>query len=64
MSLPMRQKQTHRRRGQTCDCEGGRSGGGMAGSLGLTDVNCYTDEWINGPPEQHRGHICNPWNKS
>ena len=39
MNLPMQQKQTHRYREETCDCQGGREG--WIGSLGLGDANYY-----------------------
>ena len=40
MNLSMKQKQTHRHRGQTCGCQGG-SGvrEGWIGSLGFADAN-------------------------
>ena len=35
MNLPSKQKQTHRRRDQTCGCQvGGEEGAGQTGSLG------------------------------
>ena len=42
MNLSTKQKQTHRRRGQTCGCQAGEGlGEGRIGSLGLADANCY-----------------------
>ena len=40
MNLSMKQKQTHRHRDRTCGFQV-RVGGGMDGSLGLTDANYY-----------------------
>ena len=41
-SQSTKQKQTHRHRGQTCDCQGGREvGEGWIESLGLVDANYY-----------------------
>ena len=47
MNLSTKQKQTHRQRKQTCNCQGGRGreGMGWTGSLGLVDANYL--EWIN-----------------
>ena len=39
MNLSTKQKQTHRRREQTCGCQG--VGEGWVGSLGLADANYY-----------------------
>ena len=41
MNLSTKQKQTHRRREQTCGCQEG--GGVGIGSLGLRDANYYTE---------------------
>ena len=42
INIPMRQKQTHRHREQTCGCQGGRGvEEGWIGSLGLADANYY-----------------------
>ena len=42
MSLPAKQKQTHKQREQTCSCQGGgEEGEGQTGSLGLVDANYY-----------------------
>ena len=42
VNLPMKQKQTHRHREQTCGCQGGGwVGDGWTGSLGLVDANYY-----------------------
>ena len=42
MNLSMKQKQTHRRREQTCGCQvGGRGGRGMDWEFGLGDANYY-----------------------
>ena len=42
MNLPMKQKQTHGHREQTCGCQGGEGvGEGWIGSLGLADANHY-----------------------
>ena len=41
MNLSTKHKQTHRHREQTCGCQGGRGGSGMAGSMGLVDTNYY-----------------------
>lgn len=42
MNLFMKQKLTHRLRGQTCGSQGGDSlGEGWRGRLGLADVNYY-----------------------
>ena len=38
MSLPMKQKQTHRHRDQNCGCQGGKVEGWI-GSLGLAEEN-------------------------
>ena len=38
----LKQKQTHRRRDQTCGCQvGGEEGAGQTGSLGLVDASYY-----------------------
>ena len=48
MSLPIKQKQTHRHREQTCSCqERRRMGEGWTRSLGLADTNYLYREWIN-----------------
>ena len=40
MNISMKQKQIHRRREQTCGCQGGGGvGEGRIGSLGLADAN-------------------------
>ena len=39
MHLSSEQKQTHRRREQTCGCQGVGTGKGWSGSLGLADAN-------------------------
>ena len=40
MNLPMKQKQTHRHRGQICGCQDGAGKKeGWIGSLGLADAN-------------------------
>ena len=45
MNLPMKQKQTHRYRGQTRGCQGGRwVGEGWIGSWGLADANYYISD--------------------
>ena len=42
MNLPTKQKQTHRHRKQTYDCQGGKGvGEGWIGSLGLAGANYY-----------------------
>ena len=41
MNLYTKQKQTHRYRKQTCDCQGEDSWEGWIGSLGLVDANYY-----------------------
>ena len=42
MNTPLKQKQTHRHREQTCGCQGGEGvGEGIIGSLGLADANYY-----------------------
>ena len=41
MNLPMKQKQTHRHKEETCGCQGGGAGGGCTGSLGLADTKYY-----------------------
>ena len=41
MNLPMKQKQTHRHREQTCGSQGRWGGERKTGSLGLADVNYY-----------------------
>ena len=42
MNLSTKQKQTHRRRDQTCGYQGGGEvGEGWTGSLGLVDGNYY-----------------------
>ena len=47
MNLSAKQKQTHRRREQTCSCQGARGvGEWWTGSLGLAGANSYTG-WIN-----------------
>ena len=39
MNLSTKQKQTHRHREQTCDCQGGgEEGGGWTGTLGFNNV--------------------------
>ena len=50
MNLSMKQKQTHRRRGQTCGCQGGgggRCGGGMEWEFGVGRYKLLYIEWIN-----------------
>ena len=43
--MNLKQKQTHRHRKQTCDCQGGGWGGeGWIGSLGLADANYYAQD--------------------
>ena len=45
MNLSTKQKQTHRRREQTCGCQGGGVvGEGWSGSLGLADANYYIED--------------------
>ena len=42
MNLSTEQKQTHRHREKTCDCQAGwEVAEGWTGSLGLADVNYY-----------------------
>ena len=42
MNLPVKKKQTHRHREQTCGCQwGGEVGEGWIRSLGLADANYY-----------------------
>ena len=41
MNLSVKQKRTHRRRQQTCGCQGDGGGSGMDGEFGLVDANCY-----------------------
>ena len=43
MNLPMKQKQSHRHRGQTCGCQGGGGWGEWIGSLGLADANYFIE---------------------
>ena len=45
-NLSTNQKQFHRHREQTCGCQrgGGWVGEGSTGSLGLADVNYYTQD--------------------
>ena len=44
MNLSTKQKQTHRRREQTCGCQGGGvMREGWSGSLGLADANYYIE---------------------
>ena len=59
MNLFTKQKQTHRRREQTCGSQGGRGMGGWIGSLGLADENYYilqsTGNYIQYPVINHNG---------
>ena len=41
MNLSMKQKQTQRRREQTCGCQGGGWGRDELGVWGLSDANYY-----------------------
>ena len=42
VNLPVKEKQTHKPREQTCDCQVGAVWGeGWIGSLGLADANYY-----------------------
>ena len=47
MSLSTKQKQTHRRREQTCGCQGGGSGGEMDWEFGISRCKLLYIEWIN-----------------
>ena len=48
MNLSMKQKQTHRRREQTCGCqEGGGCGGRMEWDFGINRCKLLYIEWIN-----------------
>ena len=42
-----KQKQTHRRREQTCGCQGGGGGSGMDWEFGVTRCKLLHLEWIN-----------------
>ena len=41
MNIPMKQKQTHRHREQSCGFQGGGGAEGRTGNLGLADANYY-----------------------
>ena len=41
MNKPMKQKQTHRHREQTCGCQEGGVGEEWRGKFGLADANYY-----------------------
>ena len=41
MNLPMKQKQTHGHREQTCGCQGGVDGEGWTGNSGLVGAHYY-----------------------
>ena len=43
VGLSVKQKQTHRRRGQTVAATGNGEGDGWTGSLGLVDANYYIE---------------------
>ena len=45
MNLSTKQKETHRRREQTCSCRGG--GGGMDWEFGVSRCKLLHLEWIN-----------------
>ena len=47
MNLPMKQKQTHRQREQTCGCQGEGVGGGMEWEFGVSGWKLLYIEWIN-----------------
>ena len=49
MNLPTKQKQTHRHREQTCDCQGGGEGTerGMGWEFGVSGCNLLHLKWIN-----------------
>ena len=63
MNLPMKQKQTHRHREQTCGCPGGREEG-WTGSLGLADAaSIYRMDKQQGPAAEHRKPCSISWDK-
>ena len=48
MNLSAKQKQTHRRREQTCSCQGGRgAGGGVEWQFWIGRCELLHIEWIN-----------------
>ena len=46
MSIPMKQKQTHRHREQTCGCQG--EGGAVDWEFGISRCKLLYIGWING----------------
>ena len=54
MNLPMKQIQTHKRRKQTCGCQGG--GGGKNWKLGISRCKPSYIRWIN-----NKVLLCNTW---
>ena len=47
MNLSTKRKQTHRHRGQTCGCQGGRGGRGMDGEFGVSRYKLFHLGWIS-----------------
>ena len=47
MNLPMKQKQSHRHREQTCGSPRGEGGGGMHWEFGVSRHKLLYMEWIN-----------------
>jgi len=47
VNLSTKQKQTHRHRKQTCDCQGRRGGSGMDGEFGVGSCKLLHLEWIS-----------------
>ena len=47
MNLPTKQKKTHRRREQTCGCQGGKGGSGMDWEIGASRCKLLHLEWIS-----------------
>ena len=47
MNILITQKQTHRRREQTCGCQGGKGGGGKDWEFGISRCKLVYIRWIN-----------------
>ena len=67
MNLSTEQKQTHRHRKQTYDCQGREGHGvGWTGDLGLIDTNYLRLEWISNEvlTIQHRELYLISWDRT
>ena len=65
MNLFAKQKQNHRHREQTWDCQGGREVSGMVGEFGVSRHKLLNLEWISNEVlfYEHRGLYPVSWDR-